>query len=205
MSRLYNVLALTCIVVVLAAAGLVIYLAAAGRLNARDRCMLGRWLRGGSLIEAPSAAQRDLDETARRPAAATRQLAADASRDELLDRLVDRRLAEIGYQQEQLEVLRKLVDMERDTLLVRRADWRKEVEAARSDTRGAAFQRQLKLFESLRPKQVRELLMDMEDEQAGRCLAAMKRQTAADVMGQFKTEPQKQWLGRLLQQLRQDG
>jgi len=204
MKKLYNVLALVCVVLILAMAGLAAYLVASGRLDAESRKILGRWLRGGSLVEAAPVAKEDLADSTGRQAAG-KQLAADRSREELTELLVDRRLAEVGYQQEQLAVLRKILDQQRHDLQASKDAWRRQVQAARDQTQDEAFVHQLKLFESLRAKQVRDILMDMDDEQATRFLAAMKRQTAADVMGQFKTEPQRQRLGSWLQNLREAG
>jgi Mg/Co/Ni transporter MgtE len=94
------------------------------------------------------------------------------------------------------------VAQERASLREERLAWARAIDAAQQDKHGEAFARQLKLFESLASKQVKDILMDMNEDLAANYLSAMKREMAADVMSRFKNPQERQFLDHVLERMR---
>ena len=200
--KVYQGLALSCIVATATVALFLLLAAAKGRLTPDNRAALGRILRGEPVmpvVEAPPppatapAEGRDVSEQVTR-----RQEQAEVD-----NLMLQRRLEELHHQRLQLEALQRQVAQERQSLREERLAWARQIEQAWQDKTGEAFARQLKLFEVMASKQVKDLLIAMGEEQAANYLTAMKRDTAAEIMGRFRQPSEKQFLLRCLERMRQ--
>jgi hypothetical protein len=199
---IYNALSLVSIVVALTAMTVGLTLWTQGRLNTENREALGRMLRGEPLASETPAAQQAATQPAQTHDV-SQQVTENQELAEMNNLVLQRRLEELNHQHLQLEAMERQVAQERASLRQERLDWANAIEAAREDKQGEAFAKQLKLFETLAPKQVKDVLMDMNEDQAANYLGAMKRELAADVMGRFKKPEEKQFLNRVLARMRQ--
>ncbi|MFW6154688.1 MAG: hypothetical protein ACOC95_05680 [Planctomycetota bacterium] len=204
LAKLYHGLAMLCIVVTLSLLGLAAWMAATGKFSADNRERLGRFLRDETPLQ-------EVQVTASRPAT-TRPAAAPSAGTELTmseeaverTRLLSRRaLAEVDYKRRQLEHLRAEIEREREELAKLRVAFAEEIEARRRRTSDEGFQRQLKVYETMQPKQAKDILVGLPEDLAARYLAEMKPQVAADVMGRFRTPEEQAKLQRLLALMRE--
>jgi hypothetical protein len=198
---LYNGLAVVCMVVAMSVAVVVLTLSAKGRLSAENCAAMGRMLRGEPLAVEPPASQ----PSATQPAEgrdASEQVTRNQEMAEMDNLVLQRRLEELNHQRLQLEALQRQVAEERASLREERLAWERAILAAREDKHGESFAKQLKLFEALPPKQVKDILIAMNEDQAANYLTAMKRDMAADVMSRFKSPQEKQFLNRVLDRMR---
>lgn len=198
---IYNGLALISMVVALSVAIVLLTVSAKGRLNKDNRAALARMLRGEPLaVEAPAT-----QPAATQPAVGgnvSEQVTRNQEMAEMDNLVLQRRLEELNHQRLQLEALERQVVHERASLREERVAWARAIDAAQQDKHGEAFAKQLKLFETLDPKQVKDILMNMGEDQAANFLGAMKRGLAADIMARFKNPDEKQFLTRVLDRMR---
>ncbi|NLF31943.1 MAG: hypothetical protein GX591_13775, partial [Planctomycetes bacterium] len=136
------------------------------------------------------------------PAAAT-ELVMSEEAVERTRLLSQRALAEVGYRERQLEHLRAEIEREREELAAMRIAFAEEIEAQRRQTSDAGFQRQLKVYETMEPKQAKDILSGLPEELAARYLSRMKTQVAADVMQRFRSPEEQAKLQRLLALMRE--
>jgi len=204
LGKLYQGLAMLCIVVTLSVAGLVAWMAATGKLSGGNRQLLVGLLRGEDPLQEVLviATQPATSRPTAAPAAAT-ELAMSEAAVERTRLLSQRALAEVEYRQRQLEHLRAEIERERAELAALRIAFADEIEAQRRRTSDAGFQRQLKVYETMEPKQVKDILGGLPEELAARYLTRMKTQAAADVMGRFRTPEEQTKLQRLLALMRE--
>jgi len=203
LGKLYHGLSMLCIVVTLTVAGLVAWLAATGKLSADNRRLVADLLRGDDpLHEVSLAATQPATAHAAAPSAATELAMSEAAveRTRLLSR---RAVAEVEYKQRQLEHLRAEIEREREALAQQRIAFAEEIEAERRRTSDEGFQRQLKVYETMEPRQAKDILAALPEDLAAQYLAEMKTQAKADVMGRFRTPAEQAKLQRLLALMRE--
>ncbi|NQU75229.1 MAG: hypothetical protein HQ546_02805 [Planctomycetes bacterium] len=205
MNKLYQFLAMVCLVVTLSIAGLCLYLAAKGRLTSENQAVLVKLLRGERLVDTPTQPTEQPTAPKAILAAVADQPAENAQEPDLWERLLERRQAELRYRNDQLEILAKLVQRERDDLRRQRKQWAEEIELTKKVAADSGFQKQVKLYEALAPKQVKDILMNQPEAEAAGYLAAMSKQVAADVISKFRTAEEQQRLQNLLRLVRQTG
>ena len=201
MKALWHMLAMACVIVALTAAGMGVFLALSGRLTPENREAIVKILRGQPLNPPPAEVPpepvyKTLNEeeslemseraVARTALLTSRQMAELEYKEKQLENL----RAQVLAQSQQLEGLRKALAAEREQFA---ADLR---EGRAGDE--ASFQRELKLYEQMAPKQVRDIFMALPEKLAARFMAAMKPAMLADVAASFKTEEEKQKLQQLL-------
>ncbi len=199
---MYNALALLSMVVALSVAVVLLTVSAKGRLTAENRCALGRMLRGEPLAVQEPTTQAAATQPAQRHDV-SEQVTRNQEMAEMDNLVLQRRLEELNHQRLQLEALQRQVAQERTDLRAERLTWAKQIEATQEDKHGEAFKKQLKLFETLAAKQVKDVLLDMSEDQAANYLDAMKRDKAAEIMARFKNPDEKQFLNRVLARMRQ--
>lgn len=199
MAKLFNILAMFCIIIALTAFGLGGWMAATGRFSPDNREALIGWLRGEPLVE-PDVEVADVEEADQVLAApsAVEDLALSERAIKRTNLLTQRGLQELQYKEDQLRNLQRQVKQERDELAALRLQLAEEIAERQREANDAGFQRQLKLYETMEPKQVKDIFLAMPEDQAARYLAGMKRQVAADVIGRFRTPTEKAKLQRLL-------
>ena len=199
--KLYQILAMFCIVMTLTTLGMGVWLLASGRLSAENRLVVGNLLRGKPLVEPVSPAPAESPSAA----AVADRLAKTQETVERSNRLIERRKAELRAQRSQLAGLEQRIRSEREKLRRERLAWAEEIKATRQDKNDASFKAQLRLFDTLAAKQVKDIFMALPETQAAQYLAEMKSQTAADVIARFKSDQEKARLMRLLEHMRQEG
>ncbi len=195
MRRLYHLLSLVCITVTLALAGLVAAAAYTGKLSDERLAKLAE------VIRAEDAAEPDAPLAGAALAASPQPAHGTPASLEVLQRELDRRQRELEYQDEQLQQLRRLVAQEREELRQARTSFYEQATAQREQAQDESFQELVKLYESLQPRQVKDILMEMEATQAARYLEAMNRRTASKIIGQFRSEMEKTHLQQVLSQM----
>lgn len=206
MGKIGYILKMLCAAVTLSVLLLLVWLAAAGRLTPENKAVLGRMLRGRELFvpEEPEAPTTQPAEEPEPEMPAEEELRLTDRAVELANRRIDRRMAELRYQEKQLQAVRRQIEQERLALRRSRENWAEEIRLRQERDSDPAFQQQVKLFSTMSGKQVKDLFMDMDEQLAARYLAAMKPQVAADVASRFKTETEQDKLRKLLELMRQD-
>jgi flagellar motility protein MotE (MotC chaperone) len=205
MKTLYHMLSMFCIVVAMTALGLLATMGLMGRLSKDNLAALGRMARGEAMVERPTPTTQPTTQPSEAPPPAAERLQRTQEATELAGLLVERRMAELGYQKTQLENLERLSRQERDKLSRDRKAWAKEIALARADKDDTGLRQQIKLMESLKPAQVKDILKGMPEDEAAIILAGMKKYVATDVMAKFSTEDEKTLLQRLLKKMRSTG
>ena len=206
-AKLFHGLAMLGIVVMLSLLGLVGWMQATGRLSEANRVALLKILRGVSLAEeAPATAEADLAAEGEPAAVAVAtQLAVSQQAADLADRLIEQRKEELAHETRLLASLQRRIIAERDELRKERQAWAEEILAHRERIGSESFKKQLKLYEKLQAKQVKDIFMTLGDQLAAEYLVAMSDRAAAKVIGQFRTPEEKTRLKKLLEQMRKDG
>ncbi len=200
--KMYDWLALACIMATLTVVMVMAAVYSKGRLSSDNCAALGRMLRGEPIAEAVKAPL----SAATQPAQGrdvTEQAIKNQEQAQMDNLVLQRRLEELNHQRLQLESLEREVAQERAALREERLAWARAIDAVQQDKHGEAFAKQLKLFETLAPRQVKDILVDMGEDRAASYLSAMKRDTAADVIARFKDPQEKQFLQRVLNKMRQ--
>ena len=77
-----------------------------------------------------------------------------------------------------------------------------QVAAAKSGTDDAGFQKALALFDGLKPKQVKDLLMGMQVTDAAKYVSAMDADRAGKIIAEFKNGDEKTFIGNVVDQVR---
>jgi len=205
-AKFYHALTMFGIVVTLSLLGLLGWMMATGRLTEENRAVLVKILRGEPLEAAPDEpAEERPGEGEPASVAVAEQLAVTQRAADLADRLIEQRKEELRHEMLLLKALQRQIAVEREKLRQQREVWAKEILAHRQRTGSESFRKQLKLYEKLQSKQVKDIFMDLADELAAEYLAGMSDRAAAKVIAQFRTPEEKVRLQRLLAQMRRDG
>jgi flagellar motility protein MotE (MotC chaperone) len=203
MTRLYHMLALIALINLFAIAGLLGYLFASGRLSAERVDQIAKVMRG----EFPAS------QPASQPAAASAPAPPEPSRAEIerikahrqyYDLVAERHQRELQYR-EQLnqrilfEVNSKLEEIEREKKLL--AQQRQEMSKASGED---GFAQMVEIFSNMDPNKARDLLRTQTKEaDAVSILSRMETGRSKKIFNACKTEDEKLWLGRILNQIRQ--
>jgi hypothetical protein len=198
-AKLYHILAMVCIAIALSIFGFLGWLAAMDRFSPTNREALVGWLRGEALAK-PTEPALEAEPVAVQLVvpSAVDDLALSERAIERINLLTQRGLRELEYKEDQLRHLRRQIEQQRDELAALRLQFAKEIQDRQRQAGDAGFQRQMKLYETMEPKQVKEILVGMPEDLAARYLAGMKRQVAADVLAGFRTPVEQVKLQRLL-------
>lgn len=201
--RIFQGVAYFSIALALSALAFLGWLGASGRLNAENRVFLGKLLRGERLKEEQVVAATVA--TTQPTADSNEQVTQNESASELANLLLDRRMKELSYQQDALAMLQGRIGKEREDLRMARINFLKEYEQTRHVQQDDGFKNQLKLFETMQPKQVKDLLVGMDEAMAAQYLMSMSKRTASKVVSEFRTPDEKARLQRLLERFSSQG
>jgi hypothetical protein len=128
---------------------------------------------------------------------------------QLLQRTFDSRMAQLDRRQREVEALHDLVrnaetqlKAERDAFEVERAALESREQEATRLAADKGFQDALKLYETLKPKQVKDVFAGLADDVVVRYLRAMDPSRAAKIIKEFKTPAEVQRVKVLMEQVR---
>jgi flagellar motility protein MotE (MotC chaperone) len=212
--KLWNVLVLTLAMNFLLLAGAVGYLYKTGRLD-RERVHAIREM----LFPPPPAADPASTQPATRPTTQPvlklEELLAQhaglpaAEQVQLLQRTFDSRMAQLDRRQRQVEDLHTLVRNAEATLMAERVEFDKQRQALEGREREQAklagdkgFQDALKLYGTMKPKQVKDVFASLADDVVVRYLRAMEPRQAAKIIKEFKTPAEVRRVQALMEQVR---
>jgi hypothetical protein len=105
-------------------------------------------------------------------------------------------------EQELLVAKQNQLDLERKTLADQKKAYEQMVAGATTKSDAAGFQKSMEIFDQLKPKQVKDLLMTMPADQIARYITAMEPDRAAKVVGEFKNTGEKDALKEALDRVR---
>jgi len=213
MKKLWNVLVLTLAVNFIAVAGGVAYLYNDGRID-RQRIDAIKQILYPPPAPEPAATQ-PAEPAPSEPVLQLGELLAQksglstAEQLEFIQQTFDARLAELDRRQRELADLQHQVDMANSTLAKDRVALdaekkqlldREQLAATLAADKG--FQDSLKLYQSMPPRQVKQLFMAMDDETVRRYLQAMEPRGATKIVREFKAPDEAQRIQRVLEQMR---
>lgn len=198
--KLYQVVAMLSIAVTLAVLGLAGAMLGTGKLSAHNVEAIAKVLRGESLT--PPAPTTQPVVTTQPTAGTQEQLTINEAAIELTNLLMERRKQELAAQMMQLENLRKSIASEREDVRQAKVKLQEEALASQQRQADAGFKKQLKLYESMQPKQVKDIFMGLSEVEAGDYLQAMSPRMASTVISQFKSPEEKTRLQRLLERMK---
>jgi hypothetical protein len=200
--RIFMALALASMVNLAALAGLVGY-AGSRQWLSRDRLIAAfDALRGESADPAaPTTAPAVAGVEPGAPAEGRRR---DGDEDEIARVELDRRSREVqdGWkllESQQLALVREKEAIEAD---LRRRKQQEQELARRAGRDG--LQKELDIIAGLKPKQAKELLRGKTDAEVVRLMRAMEERKARKIVGECKNSEERQWIGRILGQLREN-
>lgn len=198
--KVFNIVAVLSMAVALAVAGLLASMGVTGKLTGRNIDLIGKVLRGEPLGEETP--QVELAATTRPAAAATVQISQNAADAELRNLQILRREQELQYTNTQLIALRNLIAQEREQLRQGRLVLEREILAAQRLEHDAGFKQQLKLYETMPASQVKDVFMNLPDEEAATYLRSMNARIAGRILSQFRTSTEQQRRQKLLELMR---
>jgi flagellar motility protein MotE (MotC chaperone) len=196
MKKIYNILVILCIAVVLALGGLAGAMAITGSLNSENIAKIVDILRGREKQEA--AVAETAVPTSQPATSAITQIAVNEDAVELTSRRLERWQQELEYRQRQLEGLQRLIEQQREELRQARGVFQEEVQASENRLQDEGFRKQLKLFESMQPKQAKEVFMDMPANEAVEFLRALQPRISSKILREFKSDTEMTRLNELL-------
>ena len=223
MKKLGTLIAMICIVNVLMLLGLGGFLWGTGRLNKPKAQTIADMLRQPGSPEglrakvyeimAPPTTQGAQSRPTSGPASAAALTGLEpASAQERIDYLQKTLEAErlrlqseaqkLHEEQELLVAKQNQLDLERKTLADQKRAYEQMVAGATTQSDAAGFQKSMEIFEELKPKQVKDLLMAMPADQIARYISAMEPDRAAKVIGEFKNTGEKELLNEALDRVR---
>jgi flagellar motility protein MotE (MotC chaperone) len=214
MKKLWNVFVLTLAVNFVAVAAGVAYLYHDGRLDRQRVDAIKKILYPPPAPPAPAATQPARPARAE-PVLQLGELLAQrsglstAEQLEFIQQTFDARMAELDRRQRELADLQRQVDMANTALARDRtaldaekkqlAD-REQLAATLAADKG--FQDSLKLYQTMPPKQVKQIFMTMDDETVQRYLQAMEPRGATKIVREFKAPDEAQRIQRVLDKMR---
>lgn len=108
----------------------------------------------------------------------------------------------LRHQQELLAQMQSQLELDRKDLAAQKKSFDDRVAAAKGNKDTAGFDKTMALFQELKPKQVKDLLTSMQEDEAVRYLAAMEPDQAAKIIAEFKSPTEKAFLNTVMDRLR---
>ena len=214
MKKLLNVLAITLAFNFIALAGGVVYLFQTGALS-RDKIAAIKVLLGPATTQATTQEIKDQPDASTQPTIKLEELLAKVSgrpageQVEFMQRTFDSQMAQLDRRQQELAALQVTIANAEKTMKVDRdkfaADLKKfEVreKAASRDAQDKGFADSLALYDSMPPKQVKDVFAGLDDATATRYLRAMEPSRAAKIFKEFKTPVENDRVQRIIDLIR---
>jgi flagellar motility protein MotE (MotC chaperone) len=220
MKKLAAFLSLLCVINILALAGLVGFLLTTGRLDKPKAQSISDLLRHqgtpenlrGKLYDilAPAAQTQPATTTAPAPVASASDVPGSAQeRIDYVRRVLEQDRLELENEKQFLRDQHKLLDQRQESLAAAEAAfaqqkkvYEQKLATADTTTDKAGFQRSLAIFDELKPKQVKDLLLAMTPDDIARYFTAMQSDRAAKIMAEFKSADEKSLLNTVLDKIR---
>ena len=119
---------------------------------------------------------------------------------------LDREAQDLRHRQELLETQRRLIESRLTQIDSERKDFAQQVKATLSKSQDQNFTRTLQLYTELKPKQVKDLFVELRNEDTI-CdfIKAMDPERASRIIGEFKTPEERQMISRVLEKIRAAG
>lgn len=118
---------------------------------------------------------------------------------------LDREAQELRNRQNLLETQRAEVDAKMAQIDKEKKDFEARVEQAESSVRDENFNRTLKLYNELKPKQVKEIFLSLSPDVVENYLRAMDSDRAARIISEFKSAEDRQFISGVLERIRSSG
>ena len=109
---------------------------------------------------------------------------------------------DLQHRQDLLEQKQGDLELAQQKLAEDKKVFEAQVAAAKAGANDAGFDKAMTLFDGLKPKQVKDLLVAMQVSDAAKFVGAMEADRAAKVMAEFKSPTEKTFLGDLVDQVR---
>jgi flagellar motility protein MotE (MotC chaperone) len=215
MKKLFNVVVLTLAINFLALAGGIGYLYQSKRLD-KEKVHAIREMVFPTSAPSTQPAALDLSEiAATRPVLNLEALLASASglpaaeQVEMIQKTADFRIAEMERRHRELLDLQNLVTKGQTKLKVDREKFEKEKAALDAREQEAArlasdkgFQDSLKLYGTMKPKQIKDVFANLADDVVVRYLRALEPRQVVKILAEFKTPAEVQRVKALMEQVR---
>jgi len=225
MKKIGSLISVICIINILMLTGLVGYLWGTGRLNKPKAQAIADMLRQPGAPEGLREKLYNIMAPGTNPATQTRPAASGASalpeglagaepataqeRIDYVQKVLEAERLRLeneaqNLRQEQKKLASSLLqlEMDRGSLNDRIKAYEQTLASATTQSDTAGFQKSMALFDELKPKQVKDLLMVMPADQVARYVAAMEPDRAAKIIAEFKTAEEKTLLNQVLDKVR---
>jgi hypothetical protein len=202
LKRFYHLLALLAMINLFAVVGLVAYLFGSGRLNAERADQIAMVLRGEFPASQPAVASTRPADAEDKPQRAGQEIADRRDEKELLDLVRGRRERELRDR----DILDQRIQLETRQLLEKLEKKEKELQQQKQvlSTEGeqAGFERQLSVLSKVEPKLALQLMKSqMKEPDAVQLMMKMDENRVKAIVNACKTEDDKVWIGRILNQI----
>ncbi|MEM8874945.1 MAG: hypothetical protein AAGD32_11905 [Planctomycetota bacterium] len=117
---------------------------------------------------------------------------------------LDRRRRELRDLRAQLRLAQQNLLVDRESVAVREAELAAFAAEAEKLANDRGFQDTLKLYQGMKPKQVKNVFLDLDDETVVQYLTAMNPRTANKILAEFKTPGEVVRVRQLLELMRQN-
>jgi hypothetical protein len=223
MKKLAAFVSLLCIINMLLLAGFVGFLLATGRLDKAKAQSISdllrhegspEGLRGKVFTILSPATQSQSVATTSAPATRTalsgnEAPATAAERIDYVKNILEQERLALENETQFVREQHKLLDQRQEALTAAEAalaqkkkDFEQGLASTNTTNDNAGFEKSLTIFEQLKPKQIKDLLLVMSAEEVARYLAAMPADRTAKIIAEFKTSDEKTLLSAALDKIR---
>lgn len=201
MKRIFTALSVVAMLNLAALAGLAVY--------ARTQ----QWLTKDRVRRAIAVLKGDEKEPSAKPTTMMAEIAPPPARssvekrrrsedlDEITRTELDRRRREIQDGWKLLETQQIALVRDREELEQTRARYVEEQRQLARSSGDNSVQKELEIIAGLKPKQAKELLRQKQDADVVALLKAMDDRKVRKIVGECKSEEERQWIGRILEQM----
>jgi len=197
--KAYHILAVCCIGLVLAVAGFAAYLAVQGDLSAERLSAAAR-----ALTSQPvQAASQPVATAPSGTGPASERLAAKRETEEVWRQRFEMYKRQLANERALIEAARLTVLREKEELERAKQQWRSLQEQQRQKQQMSGFQKELEILSSVSAKTALALLRQKQEADAAQILMAMQTRKGRKIVELCKTDEEKQWIGRVLELIRQ--
>lgn len=199
--RLYNAFAMLAFGIVLVLSGFVATLATRGALTA-DRIDAALAALRGEAAQSPEASSQPASQSSGAEHRTATMPAHHRERDIVTTEL-DRREREIADQWELLRSAQMEFIREREKFAQEKRLWEATLKRQAEEASLSGAAKELELISELKPKDSKELLRQKKDADVVQLLLKLDTRTGRKIIESCKTDEERQWIGRILEQLRQ--
>ena len=187
----------------LALVGFLGYGAATGRFDQQKRNQyLATWR--GEILEPPTI--EEIDQTEQEaPQQASARIKADQRDREILSREMQLHDQHLRDKQVTIDAAQSKLEKDIEKLRIQEDEFAARIAEHNEKAQNEDFKKALKIISQMKSKYVKDDFMKMDDSDVIRYLAAMKADTATNILNQFKTPDEKVKRIRLIKMLEQYG